>query len=47
MTHDALAILPGEPWTPELAAAFVAKHDRDVSAEVIRLQAEMCDHGQI
>lgn len=32
---------PGESWTPALAAAFVSDHDRDVSAEVVRLVEEM------
>ena len=47
MTHDALAILPGDPWTTELAARFIRKYDRDVSAEVARLRDEMGEHGQL
>ena len=47
MTPDAPTLLPGDPWTPELAARFILAYDCDVSAEVIRLQAEMGDHGQI
>ncbi len=47
MTQYTPAILPGDPWTPELAARFIIEYDRDVSAEVIRLQSEMGDHGQI
>ena len=41
MTHRTPALHPGQPWTPELAAAFIARYDLDVSAEVVRLQAEM------
>ncbi len=41
MTHQPPALQPGQAWTPEAAAAFVARHDPDVSAEVVRLQAEM------
>jgi hypothetical protein len=40
MTQYTPAILPGDPWTPEVAARFITEYDRDVSAEVIRLQAE-------
>jgi hypothetical protein len=47
MTHDATAILPGDPWTPELAARFILSYDRDVSAEVARLRDEMGRHGQL
>ncbi len=47
MTQYTPALQPGEAWTPKFAAVFVAKHDRDVSAEVIRLQAEMGIHGQL
>jgi len=47
MTPDAPTLLPGDPWTPELAARFILEYDRDVSAEVIRLQAEMGIHGQL
>ena len=41
------ALLPGDAWTRDDAAAFVAAHDRDVSAEMIRLQAEMGVYGQL
>jgi len=41
MTHRTPALLPGESWTPESTPAFVARYDLDVSAEVVRLQAEM------
>ncbi len=41
MTQDTPALHPGEAWTPEAAAAFVARHDVDVSAEIVRLEAEM------
>lgn len=40
MTH-APPIQPGQAWTQELIAAFVARHAIDVSAEMIRLAAEM------
>ncbi len=41
---------PGESWTPATAAAFVARHDADVSAEVVRVKEEMADafpHGTV
>ena len=47
MTQYTPAIFPDDVWTPELAARFIIEYDRDVSAEVIRLQAEMGDHGQL
>ena len=47
MTPDAPTLLPGDPWTPELAARFIREYDCDVSAEGIRLQAEMGIHGQL
>ncbi len=47
MTQYTPALFPGDPWTPELAARFIIEYDRDVSAEVIRLQAEMGIHGQL
>lgn len=30
--------LPGHPWTPALAEAFLAAHDRAVTAAFVRLQ---------
>lgn len=30
-----------------MAAAFIARHDRDISAEVVRLRDEMGDYGQL
>ena len=47
---DVPPLQPGEAWTPERAAAFVAKHDVDVSAEVVRLEQEMGEalpHGTL
>jgi hypothetical protein len=41
MTYDTPALYPGETWTSELATAFIARYDPDVSAEVVRLQEEM------
>ncbi len=41
MTQHTPALQPGQSWTPELAEAFVARHDLDVSAEVVRLEVEM------
>jgi len=40
-TQHTPALQPGQSWTPELAEAFVARHDLDVSAEVVRLEVEM------
>lgn len=38
---DVPPLQPGGAWTPALAAAFLARHDRDVLAEMARLEAEM------
>ncbi len=50
MTQDTPALYPGEAWTPATAAAFVTRHDVDVSAEIVRLEAELgatFPHGRL